>query len=274
MATASVVGGPVSSARLGMGAIPYQGGVTFRVWAKFASSVSVAGDFNNWSNTANPLAPESASGYWSVDVAGAKAGDNYKFYIPGAGLRVDPYASSVFKDVAASAQNPQLLWKATVSSQDVAFDISTGFTMPNWNETVIYELHIGTFTTQPDGSQGTLITALDKLKVIGDPVNGVGFNAIEIMPHIPDGRCFHVPHNVSQFATGQKTILTKTGTINGSRRRRLGDGNPGSLGSPIHPAGTEGHLLVKPSKISCSSTSLSTKILSVGCFSQSAFHCG
>jgi len=182
MATASVVGGPVSSARLGMGAIPYQGGVTFRVWAKFASSVSVAGDFNNWSNTANPLAPESASGYWSVDVAGAKAGDNYKFYIPGAGLRVDPYASSVFKDVAAGAQNPQLLWKATVSSQDVVFDITTGFTMPNWNETVIYELHIGTFTTQPDGSQGTLITALDKLKVIGDPVNGVGFNAIEIMP--------------------------------------------------------------------------------------------
>ena len=58
MGTAPIVAVPVSSSRLGMGAIPYQGGVTFRVWAKFASSVSVAGDFNNWSTTANPLAPD------------------------------------------------------------------------------------------------------------------------------------------------------------------------------------------------------------------------
>jgi len=165
-----------------MGAIPYQGGVTFRVWAKFASAVSVAGDFNNWSTTANPLAPDGNSGYWSADVTGAKAGDKYKFNIPESGLRVDPYASSVFKDVAAGAQNGEMLWKAVVSSQDVTFDMSSGFTTPNWNEVVIYELHVGTFTTQPDGSQGTLITALDKLKTIGDQATGVGFNAIEMMP--------------------------------------------------------------------------------------------
>jgi 1,4-alpha-glucan branching enzyme len=72
--------------------------------------------------------------------------------------------------------------RRTVSSQDVTFDLTTGFTMPNWNETVIYELHVGTFTTQADGSQGTLITALAKLQSIGDQANGVGFNAIEIMP--------------------------------------------------------------------------------------------
>ena len=177
MATAFVVATSVSSSRLGMGAIPYQGGVTFRVWAKFAPSVFVAGDFNNWSTTANPLAPDGDSGYWSVDVPGAKAGDHYKFYIPGPGLRVDPYATSIFQDVAAGAQNGQMLWKATVSSQDVTFDTTTGFTMPNWNEMVVYELHVGTFTTQPDGSQGTLITALEKLKTIGDPVNGVGTGA-------------------------------------------------------------------------------------------------
>src|SRR5579863_4979744 len=103
MASAPAV--PVSSSRLGMGAIPYPGGVTFRVWAKFAPSVSVAGDFNSWSTTATPLAPDGSSGYWSVDVAGSKAGDNYKFCIPGPGLKVDPYASSVFNDVAAGAKN-------------------------------------------------------------------------------------------------------------------------------------------------------------------------
>jgi 1,4-alpha-glucan branching enzyme len=37
-----------ASVRTGMGAIPYQGGVTFRVWAPFASGVTVAGSFNGW----------------------------------------------------------------------------------------------------------------------------------------------------------------------------------------------------------------------------------
>ena len=40
-----------ASAQLGMGAIPYAGGVGFRVWAKFASAVNVAGRFNGWSDT-------------------------------------------------------------------------------------------------------------------------------------------------------------------------------------------------------------------------------
>ncbi|HEX5282951.1 MAG TPA: alpha-amylase family glycosyl hydrolase [Bryocella sp.] len=182
MATATAATKPVPSQQPGMGAIAYAGGVTFRVWAKFAPSVSVAGDFNSWSTTANPLAPDGNTGYWSVDVPGAKVGDNYKFYIPGPGLRVDPYAYSVFKDDAAGAKNRQLLSKAKVSALTVAFDTATGFTMPNWNEIVVYELHIGTFTTPAAGGQGTLITAANKLNSIADQATGAGFNAIEIMP--------------------------------------------------------------------------------------------
>lgn len=182
MRNQAVVSMPAPSTRPGMGAIPYQGGVTFRVWAKFAPSISVVGDFNNWSSSANPLTRDGNDGYWSVDVAGAKVGDNYKFYIPGPGLRVDPYASSLSKDQKAGAENSQMLWKATVSTQDVTFDVNDGFDMPKWNEIVVYEMHVGTFTSQADGSQGTLITALDKLKFIGNQASGIGFNALEIMP--------------------------------------------------------------------------------------------
>ena len=55
----------------GMGALPFAGGASFRVWAPFATNVCVAGSFNGWSMTANPLTQE-GNGYWSTDVAGAK----------------------------------------------------------------------------------------------------------------------------------------------------------------------------------------------------------
>ena len=73
-------GGPQASVHSGMGAIPYEGGAAFRVWAPFASAVHVAGTFNDWSESAHPLAGE-GNGYWSIDIAGAKPGDQYKYVI-------------------------------------------------------------------------------------------------------------------------------------------------------------------------------------------------
>ena len=95
---------PASAQHTGMGAIPYLGGVTFRVWSMFADSVSVVGDFNGWSPTATPLARDGTSNYWSVDVPGAAAGQAYKFFLPYAAkpgrnaYRMDPYARSIKAD--------------------------------------------------------------------------------------------------------------------------------------------------------------------------------
>ena len=74
------VGFAQPSTKPGMGAIPYSGGVTFRTWAPFASNVTVAGTFNSFSSTANPLFAE-GNGNWSVDVPGAVEGQEYKFVI-------------------------------------------------------------------------------------------------------------------------------------------------------------------------------------------------
>lgn len=63
-----------------MGALPYSGGVTFRVWAPNATAVNVAGTFNAFSASANPLVSE-GNGNWSVDVPGATVGQEYKFVI-------------------------------------------------------------------------------------------------------------------------------------------------------------------------------------------------
>src|SRR5579863_284399 len=73
-----------ASQRPFMGAIPFAGGVTFRVWAPFASEVLVAGEFNSWSLTSTPLFSED-NGYWSADVPGAIVGQQYKFVISNSG---------------------------------------------------------------------------------------------------------------------------------------------------------------------------------------------
>lgn len=79
------------SHRPGMGAIVYGGGVAFRVWAPFAERVAVAGTFNGWSETNTPL-DRGGHGYWSGDVPGARAGDEYEFIVVNGGVlkRTDP----------------------------------------------------------------------------------------------------------------------------------------------------------------------------------------
>lgn len=162
----------VVSTRLGMGASLYSNGTTFRVWAKFASQVYVVGDFNGWSETADPLVSE-GNGYWSVDVSTAKEGDQYRYLIYSSFLsqphyRTDPYA----KRVENERGNGYI-----VSS---VFDWGTShFNMPSWNELVIYELHVGSFyELKSRGIPGDFNNVIEKL----DYLQELGINAIELMP--------------------------------------------------------------------------------------------
>jgi 1,4-alpha-glucan branching enzyme len=152
-----------------MGSILFDGGAAFRVWAPFAEKVSVVGTFNDWSATASPLASE-GNGYWSADVAGPKTGDQYKFVLQNGGQvlwRTNPYAREI--------TNPG--GNSTIHDRD--FDWSGDeFTMPPWNELVIYEMHVGTFNDLPGGEPGTFKDVIAKLPYLRD----LGINAIEIMP--------------------------------------------------------------------------------------------
>lgn len=129
------------TAHPGMGTILIPGGVAFRVWAPFATEVFAAGTFNHWSEAAHPFAQE-GNGYWSVEVPGAKVGDEYQFVIRHGAQplfeRKNPYASEVINSSGhAVIHDPNFDW--------------TGdhFTMPPRNELVIYEMHVGTFRRGP-----------------------------------------------------------------------------------------------------------------------------
>jgi 1,4-alpha-glucan branching enzyme len=157
-----------------MGSIPYDKGVTFRVWAPHAEKVYLIGTFNAWNETATPLVNEK-NGYWTADLKDAKAGDEYRYVIHTPAdwnlpllSRIDPYA----KKVTSSVGN------GIIYDVD-AFDWgdNTFHTIPG-NELVIYEMHVGTFNVKEKGRMGTFESAIEKFPYLKE----LGINAIEVMP--------------------------------------------------------------------------------------------
>ncbi|MBY0278679.1 alpha amylase C-terminal domain-containing protein [Candidatus Binatia bacterium] len=160
-----------------MGALPYGGGVTFRVWAPSANAVCVAGTFNGWSANAAPLTHESG-GYWSTDVPGAGVGDRYKFVLttPFAAAPLwknDPYARSLTHSNGDSiVADPDYTWH------------DPGYSTPAWNSLVLYELHVGSFLFDAAhhrrGNFDTVVSKLDELVDLG--VNGILVMAADEFP--------------------------------------------------------------------------------------------
>jgi 1,4-alpha-glucan branching enzyme len=147
------------------GAIPYDGGVTFRVWAPFASAVHVAGEFNGWSTSASPLSSQ-GDGSWSADVPGALAGQKYKYVLDPAGWRIDPCARAVTHSIG----------DGIIVADDFAWQSS--FQMPPWNELVIYEMHVATFPDDPQSAANLFDAVINDLGYLRD----LGINAIELLP--------------------------------------------------------------------------------------------
>ncbi len=160
---------PVASSRPGMGAMPFDGGVTFRVWAPHAQGVSVTGTFCDWAAAGEPLAREDG-GIWSADVAAAHPGDEYRLLVrAGEELsRLDPRARQLTNSVG----------NAVVYDADV-FDWGAGeFHIPDWNDLVIYELHVGTFSKGMHGRPGTLEGVGRRVGYLRQ----LGIGAIQLMP--------------------------------------------------------------------------------------------
>ena len=150
----------------GMGALPHEGGVAFRVWAPHAEAVHVTGSFTDWSEEGLPLTAEE-NGVWAGNAPEAKPGDEYRFLIRNGGethSRIDPYARAVTNSVGngiVTADPP----------------LTDDFAPPPWNRMVIYEMHVGTFA-RTEESGGDLEEAADRFAHL----KRLGVNAVQIMP--------------------------------------------------------------------------------------------
>ena len=136
------------------------GGARFRLWAPSARQVELCLD-----SKPAPLPMRSlGSGWYEQVVAGAGAGERYRFRIDG-GLQVPDPASRFNAD---DVHGPSVL----VDPHTHAWR-DAGWRGRPWHEAVVYELHVGTFTPQ-----GTFVAAIERL----DDLVRLGVTALELMP--------------------------------------------------------------------------------------------
>ncbi|MBP1757471.1 MAG: glgB, partial [Firmicutes bacterium] len=129
-----------------------QSGYRFAVWAPHARSVAVTGSFNEWNRTEHQLQRLGTTGIWTGFVAGAKAGDCYKYAVTTpyghTELKADPFArcSETRPNTASVLYNANDYswhddtWMASRPDALSEFPLN------------IYEVHLGSWKTHEDGS--------------------------------------------------------------------------------------------------------------------------
>lgn len=136
------------------------GTVRFRLWAPSAEQVSL------WLDTATELLPmlRQPQGWYEWTTAQAQAGTRYRFVLPDGTRIPDPASRFQPEDVHGPSE---VIAPATHRWRDAAWAGQP------WHETVLYELHVGTFTPE-----GTFRAAIERL----DHLVELGVTAIELMP--------------------------------------------------------------------------------------------
>jgi maltooligosyltrehalose trehalohydrolase len=138
------------------GAVPLsEGGVEFRVWAPSASLVTV-----RVRGGEHELAP-AGEGVHAAEVA-AEPGDDYLFVLDGERMLPDP----------CSRHQPEGIRGPSRIVDTSLFEIAPGPEL-RLEELVLYELHVGTFTTE-----GTFDAAIPHLRRLRE----LGVTAVELMP--------------------------------------------------------------------------------------------
>lgn len=155
-------------------------GTEFRVYAPHAKIVSVVGDFNGWDSRTHVMQKEDNYGIYQLFVPGIGEWEKYKYCIVtsyGATIfKADPYAyfsdnrpetSSKVYDIDGYEWHDQEYLKKRKNKNHFEEKMS------------IYELHLGSWMTKPDGSFHKYNELVDLLIPY---VLEQGFSHIEIMP--------------------------------------------------------------------------------------------
>jgi len=159
------------------------------LYAPGKKSVSLIGEFNDWSATALPMKNTPDGNYWWIQVNNLNANTEYayQFYVDGNLKVADPYCEKILDPdndkYISAATYPNLkayptgkttgIVSVMQANQPVYTWKNTSFSRPAKDNLVIYELLVRDFTT--DHNYASTLAKLDYL-------TGLGINAIELMP--------------------------------------------------------------------------------------------
>lgn len=156
--------------------------VVFRVWAPDAKSVSVTGDFNNWSETENPMKPlKNSGGVWEAEIKNIKPYDMYKYCITAADgrtlMKCDPYGfhmetrpgtATKYYEIDDCYEWHDEKWVEGRNGKNI-------YESP----VNIYEIHAGSWKQYDDGNFYSYRALADSLVPY---VKKMGYTHIEFMP--------------------------------------------------------------------------------------------
>ena len=143
--------------RPSFGAKPTKDGVSFRLWAPAARRVDLLLDRRH-------AMQHRQDGWYVAEIAGLTAGSPYKF-------RIDDEID--VPDPASAFQPEDVFGPSEVIDHDAFVWRARDWRGRPWEETVLIETHVGTFT-----SNGTYRAMIDKL----DHLVETGITALELMP--------------------------------------------------------------------------------------------
>lgn len=156
--------------------------VVFRVWAPDAKNVSVTGDFNDWSQTENPMKPlKNSGGVWEAEIKNIKPYDMYKYCITAADgrtlMKCDPYGfhmetrpgtATKYYEIDDCYEWHDEKWVEGRNGKNI-------YESP----VNIYEIHAGSWKQYDDGNFYSYRALADSLVLY---VKKMGYTHIEFMP--------------------------------------------------------------------------------------------
>lgn len=156
--------------------------VVFRVWAPNAKNVSVTGDFNNWSETENPMKQlKNSGGVWEAEIKNIKPYDMYKYCITAADgrtlMKCDPYGfhmetrpgtATKYYEIDDCYEWHDEKWVEGRNGKNI-------YESP----VNIYEIHAGSWKQYDDGNFYSYRALADSLVPY---VKKMGYTHIEFMP--------------------------------------------------------------------------------------------
>lgn len=158
--------------RTPMGANLVAGGATFRVWGPNAKSVHVIGEFNSRKRNDASLLNRNSHGYWEGFIPGVKDRQRYIFYVVGEGSegpKRDPYARELETPFPSDC---------VIRRTDFPWH-RTGYVTPQFQNFVIYQLHVGTFfTPHLPNKAGTFLDVARRIPHLAE----LGVTAVQLLP--------------------------------------------------------------------------------------------